>query len=226
MIEVIQQYGEALIGLFGVVVGGLIVSLREAFQQRYESRREGSYSAIRLICILEEFAHKCIDVADDDGYNCGQPAGRTESGEEFCAAQVATPDPLEFPDDIAWRSIKEPLMHRILALPNKVRNTDRYVSASAENAFPPEFEEFFEPRQEGYARLGLEALSIIEDLRKQFDVLARSETDLNSGWDPKAHLQHQITRFDKRDAERNKRLAAIKSPFPLPSSDNERSAAK
>ena len=214
MLEVLQQYGDALIGLLGVAVGGIIVSFREGLSQRKERRRDGSYSAIRLICILEEYAHKCIDVAGDDGYAYGQPARRTDQGEEYCEAQVTTPEALDFPDDIAWRSIDEALMHRILALPNKARSTDRYVYASAENAFPPEYEEFFEPRQEGYAKLGLDALNIIDDLRQKHGVSVKSRTDLNTGWNPKEHLQNQIARFEKRDAERAKRAASTASPFP------------
>jgi hypothetical protein len=220
MLEVLQQYGDAVIGLLGVAVGGIIVGLREGLSQRKERRRDGSYSAIRLICILEEYAHKCIDVAGDDGYAYGRPARRTEQGEEYCEAQVTTPEALDFPDDIAWRSIDETLMHRILALPNKARSTDRYVTDSAENASPPEYEEFFKPRQKGYAKLGLDALNIIDDLRKKHGVSAKSHTDLNTNWDPKEHLQNQIARFEKRDAERATRAASMASPFPEMSKDS------
>jgi hypothetical protein len=213
VIEALQQFGDALIGLFGVMVGGIIVSLREWLLHRTEQRRDGSYSAIRLICVLDEYAHKCMDVAGDDGYSEGRPAGRMESGEEVCEAQITRPDPIDYPSDIAWRSLDETLMHRILALPNKARSTDRYVSGSAEHAFPPDYEEFFEPRREGYARLGVEALDIVDALRKQYGVSVKSRTDLGTGWDPKEHLVDLIAKFEKRDADRLERGKASHAKF-------------
>ncbi|WP_420863484.1 hypothetical protein [Algirhabdus cladophorae] len=215
MLELLSEYGNALIGLAGVIIGGFIVAVRDGMAVRAERKRDGSYSAIRLICILDEYAHKCSDVAGDDGYAEGRPARRTEGGEDYCEAQVIAPEPLDYPNDISWRSLDETLMHRILALPNKARSTNRYVSASAENAFPPEFEEFFEPRQEGYAKLGLEALLLIDDLRQRHGVSARSRTDLGEGWDLKEYLQMRLDQFAKRDADRRARRDAMPSPFSL-----------
>ena len=194
---------EAVIGLVGVVVGSAITISKDAWVSKLERRREGSYSAIRLICILEEYADRCIDVVDDDGTAYGQLAGQTKVSEEYCKAQEKAPDPLVFPDDIAWRSIKEPLMHRTLALPNMARSTDRHVSVSSDFASPPYYDEYFKARQEGYARLGLEALEIADCLRKQFGVSAKGRAKLNSDWDPERHLRTKVSEFDtQRDEAR------------------------
>ncbi|MEP5151520.1 hypothetical protein [Planktotalea sp.] len=200
---------EAWFGLFGVILGSIIAISKDSWAHWRERRLDGSYSAIRLICILEEYANKCIDVAGDDGYAYGRPAGQTDDGQEYCVAQITTPDPLDYPSDIAWRSLDETLMHRILALPNKSRSTNRYVSASAENAFMPYNEEFFEPRQEGYAQLGLEALDIVDDLRNRHGISVKSRTDLSEGWDSKEYLAELIAKFKKRDTEREERRKAI-----------------
>ena len=48
-------------------------------------------------------------------------------------------------------------MHRIVALPNKARRTNRYVGMSSELASPPCYDAYFDARQEGYAGLGIEA---------------------------------------------------------------------
>ena len=202
---------EALIGLAGVIVGSVITISKDSWALRRERRRDASYSAIRLICLLEDYANKCADVADDDGYACGRPAGQTESGEEVCEAQVATPEPPEYPADLAWRSLDESLMHRILALPNKARSTDRYISSCAEHAFPPDYSEVFEPRRKGYALLGLQALDIIEQLRRCYSVSVESGTDLGVDWDIKAHLEGVIEGFKKRDAEREERRKALQA---------------
>lgn len=199
---------EAWFGLIGVILGSVITISKDSWALWRERRRDGSYSAIRLICLLEEYANKCADVAGDDGYAYGRPAGRMESGEEVCEAQVATPEPPEYPADIAWRSLDESLMHRILALPNKARSTDRYISACAEHAFPPDYSEVFEPRQEGYALLGLQTLDIIEQLRRRYGVSVESSTDLGVDWDIKAHLEGLLEGFKKRDAKREERRKA------------------
>lgn len=189
---------EAIIGLVGVVVGSVITSSKEVWTSWLERRRDGSYSAIRLICILEEYASGCIDVVYDDGTAGGCPAGRTESGEEYYQAQVKTPDPLDFPEDIVWRSLPESLMHRTLALPNKARSTNRYISASSEHACPPDYADFFRARQEGYAQLGLDALKIADDLRQQFGISVENRAALNTDWDPVVFLRDKISTF-KRD---------------------------
>ena len=89
-------------------------------------------------------------------------------------------------------------MHRALAMTTKARSTNRYVSASAENAFPPNYEEFFEPRREGYAQLGLAALELVNDLRKQYGIATKTRSELGSEWDPKAHLHDMVDRFEKQ----------------------------
>jgi hypothetical protein len=192
---------EALIGLVGVVIGSGITIWKDVWNSKLERRRDGSFSAIRLICILEDYADKCISIVGDDGTAYGRPAGRTKDGEEYYEAQETSPEPPVFPDDIAWRSITEPLMHRALALPNVARSTDRHISAASENASPPFYDKFFETRQEGYARLGLEALNIADDLRQQFGVSAMGRAKLSFDWDPKKHLREKLLKFDERHAE-------------------------
>jgi len=199
---------EAVIGLVGVVVGSVIAISKDSWALYRERRRDASYSAIRLICVLEEYANKCMDVAEDDGRVLGRPAGMMESGEEVCEPQASTPDPVDYPADISWRSIDETLMHRILALPNKARSTDRYVSACAEHVSPPDYSEAFEPRQQGYAQLGVEALDIVDELRKRYGVSVKSRTELSDGWDDKKYLVSLLAKFKKRDAERFARREA------------------
>lgn len=196
----------AWIGLGGVIVGSMISITKDVWLSWIERRRDGSYSAIRLIFILEEYADKCIDVVGDDGTFQGQPAGRTDGGEEYLELQVQSPDPIEFPDDIVWRSLEGSLMHRTLAMTTRARSTNRYVSASAENAYPPDFEEFFYPRREGYAQLGLDALELVDDLRKQYGIATKTRSEMDSKWDPKLHLRDMLDRFEKgrsRDRMRN-----------------------
>jgi len=212
---------EAWIGLGGVIVGSMITITKDVWLSKVERRRSSSYSAIRLVFILEEYADKCIDVLNDDGTSHGQPAGRTDDGQEYLIAQVETPEPLNFPDDIDWRSLRGSLMHRCLAMTTKARSTNRYISVSAENAFMPDYEEFFEPRRKGYAQLGLDALTLADDMRSQYSIKTETRLELSAGWNPKKHLQDQLDRFQQHEAERSKRLASMPSPFPVTSPASE-----
>lgn len=185
---------EALIGLVGVIVGSVITITRESWTSWRAHRREGSYSAIRLIGMLEEYADRCIDVVYDDGTVGGRPAARTSDGQEYHEAQATAPDPLNYPDDIGWRSLPEALMHRAIALPNKARSTNRHIQAASEWASPPDYQEVFEPRQKGYAQLGLDALEIARDLRMHFGISAESRDSLNPDWNPMDALRERISR--------------------------------
>lgn len=198
---------EAIFGLVGVVVGSFLTIAKDSVVSWRQRKREGSYSAIRLVCILHEYADYCVDVVQDDGTSHGQPAGRTESGEEYYAAQVRQPAPPEYPGDIAWRSLHESLMHQILGLPNKARTTDRYIDGQAEYAAtPPDYSEFFEARQEGYATLGHDALSLAEQLSDEYRITAAHKAELGSDWDPKVFLADKIAFFKEQRAKDKKCL--------------------
>ena len=200
---------EAVIGLAGVVVGSAITISKDVWVTSLERRREGSYSAIRLICLLEEYADECITIVGDDGTAYGQPAGRTTDGEEYYKPTEVSPKPLEFPEDIAWRSIKERLMHRTLALPNMARSTNRHIDQACDYSSPPFLDTYFKVRQQGYARLGMEALEIADSLRQQFTISALGRVVGDAGWEPKKYLRDQLSKFDQLDTPVKTRDDAI-----------------
>lgn len=198
---------EAIFGLVGVLIGSTITVLKDWLTSYRERRSDASYSAIRLISILEAYSDRCIDVVQDDGTIYGLPAGRTQDGEEYLEAQETTPDPLDYPEDIGWRSLEEDLMHRIVALPNKARRTNRYVGMTTEFASPPYYEDYFDARQEGYARLGSEALEIVAELRRRYRISANSGIHMTTEWDPVSFLRERIQKFDTERAELEARRA-------------------
>lgn len=193
---------EAIFGLIGVVVGSFLTIAKDSFASWQQRKQDGSYSAIRLISILHEYADHCIDVVNDDGTSHGQPAGRTEGGEEYYSAQVRLPQPPQYPDDTAWRSLPEDLMHQVLVLSNKARTTDRYIDGQAEHAFPPDYSEVFEARQEGYAKLGYYTLSLAERLAEKYRITAMHKADFGIDWDAKTYLGDTISKFANLRKER------------------------
>jgi hypothetical protein len=189
---------EIVFGFLGVLVGSAIPWIKEEWHRKRSRQENGQFFAVRIASVLDEYAQKCVAVVGDDGTSEGRPAGRTEQGEEYRVTQASTPEPPVYPDDIDWRSIPVSIMYRALALPNAAGDTDRYISHSADVAYPPDFDELFNARQEGYARLGLEALSIADDLRDEFLLPADPRKFYNLEWNTKQFFEEKVKGFQKR----------------------------
>lgn len=211
---------EAIAGLIGVIIGSIMTFSKEVVVAWRERRREGSYSAIRLICILAEYVDKCVDVVQEDS---GKPIGHDENGKYYHSPIVPQPKPPDYPDDISWRSLPIDIMHRALALTNKARSTDRYINSGREyGPAAPYYEGCFNARREGYAKLGLDAINIVADLRKHFRIPAADQTDLDLDWDPKEFLRAEIAKFDEQRAKEKARTKAERDKLQkLLGSDNE-----
>lgn len=188
----------AIIGLVGVILGSILAGLKDWLMHFFERKRNGRYAAVRIIAVLEEYAQECVSVVSDDGTSYGRPAGRTEQGEEYYTPQVAVPKPPIFAEDIDWQSISFELMYRILALPNAARETDRYITASAEHSFLPNYEEVFDARQEGYAYLGLQSVHLIKELQKEFKFPETPAKFWDWGWDMEEFFQENHRKFQTR----------------------------
>jgi hypothetical protein len=187
-----------IFGLLGVILGSLLTGFKDWLTHYLKRKNNGRYAAVRLIAVLDEYAQGCVSVVSDDGTCEGRPAGRTEQGEEYYVPQATQPESPTFPDDIDWRSINFTLMYRILSLPNNARETDRYIAASAEHSFPPDYEEVFAARQEGYAHLGLESVNLVKDLRREFRLPDTPKKFWEWGWDMKKFFQDKLAEFEKR----------------------------
>ncbi|MCX9145913.1 hypothetical protein [Erythrobacter sp. WG] len=201
---------DAIIGFAGVLIGVIATIGKDAVSHWIGKRNSGRYAAVRIVCILDQYVEKCVEVVADDGTAEGRPAGRTESGEEYYCAQVDSPEPPTFPDDVEWTSISPELMYRILALPNLALGTERFVKAESEHSFPPDHSEFFQARWEGYADLGLEALEIIAALRRKFGLPKPSIAMGNLDWDAARFLRQKKDEVQRlREAERTANSAFL-----------------
>lgn len=191
----------AIIGLVGVGLGFILSILKDAVALFLKKRSNGRYAAVLIINLLDEYAEKCASVVFDDGTSEGRPAGRTEQGEEYLAAQVTMPEAPTFPDDIDWRSIGFKLMYRVLSLPNDARKIDRDIDELGKISFLIDNEEIIVARQQGYAKLGLEAVNLIKELRKEFRLPEKPTKLLDWGWDSEKSFQdnqNKLSEFQKR----------------------------
>ena len=188
-----------LFGLLGVIVGAFIPWIKEALIRKRTRTEHATYLAVRVICILDQYVDKCVAIVGDDGYENRQ--GHYHPVERLPVA----PD---FPADLDWRSIDSDLMYRILTFPNSVRIENSNIHWVGDVvAGPPYYEEAFEARQKGYAKLGLEAIEIVEELRQLFKLPEANRPDWSPDWNAKKHFNDKLDHIEK-----NKKIAAGDAP--------------
>jgi hypothetical protein len=193
---------ELLSGLLGVVVGATLSWLRELWSENRHRTRHARYVAIRVVCALDRYVDRCADVASDDGLCQGQP-----NAEGCLEAQVDPPPPPAFSEDLDWKSIEPALMYRILSLPSEAESAKRLIDAVADFTGPPDYEPFFEERQDQYAKLGLAAYSLTEEIRKKYGIPAQERGE----WDPAAHLAKVREQVAEERRQRRDRVAQLPS---------------
>ena len=194
---------EAIFGLVGVILGSGISWFQSYWSNKKETNKSARYLAIRLVCIFDKYLDDCTDVVNDDGLAYGQrrPDGCLE-------AQVQTPAPPAYPDDIDWKSIDHELMYRILSFPAEVEDGNRMIKAAGEIADPPDFVELFNERKFYYSLFGLTAYQLSDDLCKKYGIKKK----VYNNWNPVADLKREleaVTIARERRIEENRRMSKI-----------------
>lgn len=164
------------VGFFGVIVGASIPWIREWLTEKQKHKYEARYLAIRIVCVLEEFANKCAEVASDDGSVLGQ----FPPDYEYVYAQIDEPDALYLPNEINWLSIDTDLMYRTLILPSKYLMTKINVSSYFEFDDPPYFTAAFQNRIEKFSEFGLEISLLSDEYKNKYKIPHYNENTLNS----------------------------------------------
>jgi hypothetical protein len=147
-----------------------------------ERERRATYVAARVVCMLDPFAVRCVDVVNDEGtYVDGdlEPA--------------VLPPTLEYPD-LDWKTMDAELMYRTLALPNEILSAESIIAGLAEYSSAPEYVEVWAERRFQYGRVGLYALDLAEALRKRYGLPPKE----SSRWDPRGALDAAYTVEDVR----------------------------
>lgn len=183
---------EGMLGLIGVIIGFALGALRDHWSERSNREKSARYLAVRVIAVLDQFVEDCERIASDEGLLMGQ---RKSDG--CLEPQVRHPDYLVYPEDIDWQAIDDDLMQKLLWLPTKQRVVNQKISGAAQFSAPPDFDELFEARRIGYADLGLEAVSLADQLRKKYRIAEVSPMD----WIPAAHLGHIKKKLTREKAK-------------------------
>ena len=154
----------ALAGLGGVWPGSNATAQREIDREARTNTMERAYLSVYLSVELEKFADGCLAVASDTGVDeDGRPAGddgahcATASYPEFQASVV----------DGNWKSLSAGILDRVLSIQYRLQQHAATINAYSVHAFPPDYSEFFVARRYCFAKLGLEIVGLIDDMRKE-----------------------------------------------------------
>ena len=167
---------EAVYGLIGIFVGVALIWAKDSWSERVARNRRARYLAMRVVCILDEYVNRCTEVAMDNGQ-------RNKDG--YLETQIARPSPPSYPSDVDWNSIKHELMYRLLSLPSRAEAANWIVESASENAFPPDYEEVYEKRHYQYAKLGLAAIGLAQEIRRTYGIPGEELGD----WNPIEYLE-------------------------------------
>lgn len=178
-------------------VGSSLTFFFTLIKERFQRKQHGTYLAVRIICILDEYTDKCVEVVEDDGTIMGQ-----SDKEGFYIPQVRLPEEPQYPDDIDWKSIDFDLMYQILNFPNAIKSANKYINfIGREIASPPDFEELFDARWDAYIDLGLKSIELASLLRIKYGFPEENLRKWNSDWNPKEYLEKKKQEIEAHKAK-------------------------
>ncbi len=181
-----------LLGLAGVVLGAVLTTFLTLFKDRWMAsqiqERQAYYLAIRVVCVLDQYMESCAQVACDDGLGEGELGPNANT-----IFQVEEPQKPTYADDIDWRSIDADLMYRILSFPNEIDDADKAISGEWDSGGAVCA---INERQYQYAKLGLTAASITDELRQRYAIPLRTFSE----WSPVETLKSVKQSQERRKA--------------------------
>lgn len=186
---------EAVAVVVGAILGSGIVVMREWLAGKVDSRKRAKYLAIRVVITLDRFVDQCAIVSLDDGH--------LEGFREEATATTKDPSPIDFPEDVDWRSIDHQMAYDLLSLDNKLHDARQAINAAADFASPPDYDLYFETRRYRYALLGLEAARLARILRDTHDLPRRAFGE----WNPESKLEETRKEIEA-EREKDKALSS------------------
>jgi hypothetical protein len=154
----------AVIGITGVLVGVLAAKLpRWLAGRRQDSGADSAAAralAMRAVLALDDLVGACYAAANDD------PEFNPDDPGEFV---FHTGEPtIVLPRDVDWMMLGPAFADEIQWIPNRTRNIMEALESL--DISPPDYDDYFERRREGYSRLGLRAIELMERLCEAYRI--------------------------------------------------------
>ncbi|MDC9701413.1 MAG: hypothetical protein PSN37_04210 [Alphaproteobacteria bacterium] len=164
MIEFLSATG------FYILSAALLTILKDYLLFLWRRRKDGVYSATRLIPILEEYVVKCawlrVRMQENVAFQWPNAVDMTPDGTlYFYAAPI--PDLPDFPADIIWHSLPKSSMRRSLFFPNMVRDEKRYLEGAWLSG---DTGGSSTEKHDVYEGTATEALGIVNELREHYRI--------------------------------------------------------
>ncbi|MDE1990886.1 MAG: hypothetical protein KGI75_00205 [Rhizobiaceae bacterium] len=152
--------------LAGTTIGSVSVAailwmrLSRQNEQQKASGDEARDLAMRVVLSLDDLVGACYSAANDF------PDVDVDDPSSFF---FHTDDPaLLLPKDVNWSFLGRELSDEVRWMPNRLRNlTDALESIKID---PPDYKDLFERRQDGFARLGLRTMDLVEKICERFEL--------------------------------------------------------
>lgn len=141
--------------IIGVLIGGALTGINSWFSDRRVSLRSRSYSAVRIICVLENLISACENIVIDEGEYDG-------NGERW--AVFKNLKTIDFPSDIDWKLIDHKLAYSLLTLQTHLENVNRSILATSDYDGPPDYDDFFLARKKHYSKFGISLLMLLREV--------------------------------------------------------------
>ncbi|WP_110875939.1 hypothetical protein [Franconibacter helveticus] len=153
--------GSMIGGVVGAVGGHFANHLIGWFKENRQSSPERKFICVELVFLLENYAYKCAEVAQD----YGEPNGM--QGEYESVTEI--PDRIDYSLVKGnWKSLNSQTMYEICSLPMRQNEAMKVINHTGEySSYPPFHRDYFEERQFQFALLGLKALKIADRIRKE-----------------------------------------------------------
>ena len=148
------------IAVVGQLTATLIAWLKEARFAAAKKRKDAEYLAMRLVLVLDSLVGACYNAVHDP---------LTEDSEGILENTVNDPT-LTLPVDGDYKALPRSLMYELLSMPNKLGGIKEGLAATADISGPPDYQEYYEYREEHWSKFGLKALDLIDALCRQYKI--------------------------------------------------------
>lgn len=147
-------------GAVGAVIGHAANHFIGWFKESRQSSPERKFICAELVFLLEDYASKCADVAQDDGEPIG-PHGEYRS-------ITSRPEPIDHSMVKGnWRALSSDVMYDVCSIAPLQREALEKIVSADENSTPPDNDEYFRERQLQFSMLGLKAANLAIRIRKE-----------------------------------------------------------